>query len=123
MVLATFVLIMAGVVFKLVYAQGPPPPPPPPPDGGDSGTTADTTAPTVPSNLSATPVSTSQINLSWTASTDATGVAGYRVYRNGIQITTTAGTSYSNTGLSAGQSVDHLHFHILGNRKFNWPPG
>jgi len=28
-----------------------------------------------------------------------------------------------NTGASAGQSVDHLHFHILGSRKFNWPPG
>ncbi len=29
----------------------------------------------------------------------------------------------TNTGTSAGQSVDHLHFHILGNRQFNWPPG
>jgi histidine triad (HIT) family protein len=29
----------------------------------------------------------------------------------------------SNTGSSAGQSVDHLHFHILGKRNFNWPPG
>ncbi len=28
-----------------------------------------------------------------------------------------------NTGRGAGQSVDHLHFHILGKRKFNWPPG
>ena len=29
----------------------------------------------------------------------------------------------TNTGRSAGQSVDHLHFHILGKRNFNWPPG
>lgn len=29
----------------------------------------------------------------------------------------------TNTGASAGQSVNHLHFHILGNRKFDWPPG
>ncbi|MDY0028260.1 MAG: histidine triad nucleotide-binding protein [Candidatus Humimicrobiaceae bacterium] len=29
----------------------------------------------------------------------------------------------TNTGRGAGQSVDHLHFHIMGKRKFNWPPG
>jgi histidine triad (HIT) family protein len=29
----------------------------------------------------------------------------------------------TNTGADAGQSVDHLHFHILGKRNFAWPPG
>ncbi len=29
----------------------------------------------------------------------------------------------TNTGPGAGQSVAHLHFHILGKRKFTWPPG
>jgi len=29
----------------------------------------------------------------------------------------------TNIGPGAGQSVDHLHFHILGQRKFTWPPG
>jgi histidine triad (HIT) family protein len=29
----------------------------------------------------------------------------------------------TNTGKNAGQSVDHLHLHVLGGRKFTWPPG
>ncbi|MEW6730974.1 MAG: histidine triad nucleotide-binding protein [Acidobacteriota bacterium] len=28
-----------------------------------------------------------------------------------------------NTGRSAGQSVDHLHVHVLGGRTLGWPPG
>ena len=29
----------------------------------------------------------------------------------------------SNNGENAEQTVKHMHLHILGNRKFSWPPG
>src|SRR5438094_1925492 len=70
--------------------------------------TADTTPPTAPSNLTTT-VSGSQINLSWTASTDNVGVTGYRVERcqgagctTFAQIATPTATTYSDTGLVVG---------------------
>lgn len=28
-----------------------------------------------------------------------------------------------NTGPGAGQSVDHIHLHLLGGRDLSWPPG
>ena len=70
-------------------------------------TTSDTTAPSIPTGLSAIAVSSSQINLAWTASTDNVGVTGYKIYRTGSLITSVTGTSYSNTGLIAGTSYSY----------------
>src|SRR3990167_5697379 len=42
--------------------------------------TGDTQAPTVPTNLTATVISSSQINLSWPAPTDNTGVTKYKIF-------------------------------------------
>ena len=75
--------------------------------GAVSVTTADATAPSVPSNLQGTAASASQVDLTWTASTDNLAVAGYRVYRNGSLVGTTAGTSWSDTGLSEATSYSY----------------
>lgn len=69
-----------------------------------TNSTADTTAPSVPSGLSVVAISASQINITWQSSTDASGVAGYAVYRNGSQIAQVTGLSYSDTGLAAATS-------------------
>jgi len=69
----------------------------------------DTQSPTTPTNLTAVAASSSQINLSWIASTDNIGVTGYRIYRNAgvIPIATPTGTTYNNTGLTA--STDYSY--------------
>jgi hypothetical protein len=74
-------------------------------------------APTVPTNLVATAVSSSQINLAWAASTDNVGVTGYTVYRGGVQIGTTTTTSYSDTGLAAFTTYSYTvaAFDAAGN--------
>jgi chitodextrinase len=66
-----------------------------------SGGSADTTPPTTPTGLTATAVSSTQVNLSWTAATDNVGVANYRVRRNGADAGTATSTSFSDTGLTA----------------------
>lgn len=67
----------------------------------------DTTAPSVPANVTATATSQSQINLAWSASTDNVGVTGYRVYQGGTAIATTNTTSYQNTGLAASTTYNY----------------
>ena len=74
----------------------------------------DTTPPTIPTNLAATAAGNTQINLSWTASTDASSPITYHVERcQGAgctvfaEIATPATTAYSNTGLAAGTSYSY----------------
>ena len=71
-----------------------------------SGVVSDTTGPSMPSGLTATASSFTQIDLSWTASTDDIGVTGYRIYRDSSAtvLKSVTGTSTSDTGLSASTS-------------------
>ncbi|WP_255298456.1 glycosyl hydrolase family 18 protein [Brevibacillus dissolubilis] len=74
------------------------------PDSSGGGTTpppTDTQAPTAPTNLKSTGVTSSTVSLSWTASTDNTGVTGYDVYRGTTLATTTSSTTATVSGLTA----------------------
>ena len=61
--------------------------------------TVDDVPPSVPTGITAVGVSSSEIDLSWATSTDANGVAGYRIFRDGNFLATTASTSYQDVGL------------------------
>lgn len=81
--------------FSVLGSVNPPPPP------------TDTTAPSVPMNLLASATSSSQINLSWSASSDNVGVSQYRIERcqgsactNFAQIAAQSGLNYANANLS-----------------------
>jgi hypothetical protein len=86
-------------------------PPPPPPDR---------TAPSVPVGVAARAVSPTAADVSWSASSDAVGVAGYTVRRGGVEVATVAAatTSYRDPGLAAehpyGWTVEA--FDAAGNR-------
>jgi len=67
----------------------------------------DTQAPTAPANLVASGSSSTQINLTWTASTDNVGVSGYQIFRNGVLAGTSPVPSYSDTGLAAATSYSY----------------
>ena len=74
----------------------------------------DTTAPSVPTALAVPVVGTTQLGLSWAASTDDVGVTGYRVERcQGVgcssfgQVAALTATSFSDTGLATGTSYSY----------------
>src|SRR5215207_654032 len=63
---------------------------------------AETTAPTIPGNVNVTAASGTRVNVSWSASSDNTGVRGYGIYRNGTLVATVDKNtlSYSDTNLT-----------------------
>jgi chitodextrinase len=71
-------------------------------------TQSDTQPPTVPTNLTATPVAPTQINLSWTASVDNVGVAGYVIYRNGAKVVAITATTYSDASLTPATTYSYI---------------
>jgi chitodextrinase len=75
-------------------------PPPPPPPLSPTPPPSDTQPPSTPSNLRVTSSTATSIGLTWTASIDNVGVAGYDVYLNGVKVWMPNGTSFTYLGLS-----------------------
>jgi hypothetical protein len=90
----------AGVIVdsgsQPTHNQGSPPPP-------------DSTPPTEPTGLSAPAVGSTQVSLTWTASTDNVTVAGYNIYRDGAKLTSVAAspTSYTDVALTPGTTYTY----------------
>ncbi len=67
----------------------------------------DTTPPTAPGKLTSDVVGT-QIRLTWTASTDNTGISSYTVWRNGARRAVVTGTTYTDTATSARTQYSYV---------------
>ena len=83
--------------------------------GGSSG--GDTTPPSTPTNVTASGVTSTGASLSWSASTDNVGVAGYHVYRSGTLVGTTTTTTFTDTGLTASTAYSYtvVAYDAAGN--------
>jgi chitodextrinase len=64
----------------------------------------DTTAPSVPQQLTLNSMSNTQVALTWTAATDNVGVTGYQVARDSVALGQTATTTFIDTTTSAGST-------------------
>ena len=77
----------------------------------------DTTPPTTPLNVVATAINAGRADLSWTASTDDFGVAGYQIFRNGSPLIVVPGTTYSDTTCQPSTAYSYVvvAFDAAGN--------
>jgi len=80
-------------------------------------TPPDTTAPSVPTGVTGVSANPDTASISWTASTDDVGVAGYYVFRNGAQIGQTATLYYQDSGLLEATIYSYAiqAFDLAGN--------
>jgi hypothetical protein len=79
---------------------------------------SDTEAPTSPENLAAARGKGRKVGLSWIASVDNVAVAGYWIYRDGIQVASTSSNSFTDslTGKGATHTYYVVAFDLAGNR-------
>ncbi|MCK8524124.1 endonuclease [Aquimarina sp. D1M17] len=67
----------------------------------------DTTVPSIPTNLTASNITTTAVTLAWSASTDNVGVTGYDIYQNNTLLTTVNSTGYAVSGLTPNTSYSY----------------
>ncbi|MDG0809851.1 fibronectin type III domain-containing protein [Cohnella rhizosphaerae] len=82
----------------------------------------DRAAPAAPAGLTAAPISANEIDLSWQAPADETGVKGYKVFRDGVEVATVNGAfqSYKDTGLTISTTYHYkVKAYDLGDRLSN----
>ncbi|MGW3627401.1 glycosyl hydrolase family 18 protein [Streptomyces sp. NPDC000880] len=73
----------------------------------DGGGVPGDNPPSAPGTPSASDITNTSVKLAWTAATDDTGIKNYDVLRDGAKVATVTGTTYTNTGLTAGTDYSY----------------
>ncbi|MER6103436.1 glycoside hydrolase family 18 chitinase [Streptomyces sp. NPDC001832] len=73
----------------------------------DGGSVPGDNAPSAPGTPTASSITDTSAKLSWTAATDDHGIKNYDVLRDGAVVATVTGTTYTNTGLTAGTDYSY----------------
>ncbi|MGN9792685.1 glycosyl hydrolase family 18 protein [Streptomyces sp. OZ13] len=73
----------------------------------DGGSVPGDNPPSAPGTPTASGITDTSVNLSWRAATDDNGIKNYDVLRDGARIATVTGTTYTNTGLTAGTDYSY----------------
>ncbi|HYF84254.1 MAG TPA: fibronectin type III domain-containing protein [Clostridia bacterium] len=89
-----------------------------------ANTVSDKAAPSQPSGLEASSVTVTEVNLTWSPSSDNVKVKGYDIFRDGVKIGTTSKTGYLNKSLIPGKSYTYMvrASDISGNLSGNSSP-
>lgn len=72
-----------------------------------TGALKDKTAPTAPTSLKVSAVTTSSVSLIWTKSYDKVGVMSYNIYRDGVYVAKVYSNSYTGIGLVSGRTYKY----------------
>ncbi|MEU8987065.1 glycoside hydrolase family 18 chitinase [Streptomyces sp. NPDC048558] len=73
----------------------------------DGGSVPGDNPPSAPGTPSASDITNTSVKLTWSAATDDKGIKNYDVLRDGTKVATTTGTSYTDSGLTAGTDYSY----------------